>query len=672
MVDARVSSALDDKIAQLSRELCDLLGIAELDESILEALEFELENPFINGIEPMDFASFSLALDETPLSDHQLRIFTDAGIITARSFVSKNRKTRELICAWGKGAGKDWIIARFFAWVTYILHNMVNPKQYFRPNIKTVSDERIEIINIAPKGDLAKQVFFEYLARNFRRPFFKQYVTNERDQILTDRIFFPKLNLHILSLNSSASGLDGYNPLLWVMDEADAFLDNANKSNAEVLRRILYTSASTRWPGMWMGMIASYMRSGAGFMARTLTKFRKTPMPGVYIDQAASWDVNPNIRRDQEDVIQAYFEDPVAAAAMYEGIIPPVTDPFIHRHEYIRLSVGDHKGPAIFNVHRELGDLVYRDINGTPKAHVWVELEHLVPEPGRRYYAGVDAAESGDAFAISVFSVSDDGLLGPEHICPRCWGRGKDYYLQTNDKYAPAETTFNPENLVCGACGNTADAFTGRHESLEKRLSGWWLRGVKEQGKKLLRVGSEDVVMPHLREDVLLVLRPIPKRRSAELPDGAAVDFVSVQQVIKDLCRDLPIDAIGFDPHQMAGTIQYIASETTSAVHRIGFSNPEQFLRARVLRFFLYSGLITFAGENCATLEDVETGIQEAEQLQKIGQRLDHPPNGGKDTWDARSIATYLAITSNLAPGQIETLFRERTGEEVGAKKTPV
>lgn len=660
-IDTRTLEKLDSEVGGLLYDLSETLGLSEVPDGFLEYLMREVEpSPFIDGIEPPDFATFSIMLDDKPLSDHQIEVFSKAGVLTAYGVISKYRLVKQIFLTWGKGSGKDWISARFCAWCSYILLNMSSPQQYLRDRVKTLDDDRINIINIAPKGELAKEVFFEELSRNFSRDIFKPWMIRPKDQILTDRITFPQINLRIISLNSSASGLDGYNPLIWIMDEADAFLDNANKSNADGLRKILVSSATTRWPGRWMGLILSYLRSGSGFMARLIQMYRVKPSPLILIDQAASWDVNPNIREDDPEIQLAFFEDPVAAAAMYRGDVPPVTDPFFGRHEYIRQSLGEHRSPAIIRVHRDIDQLIWRDMNGKQMPYVWPELEHLQREPGRKYYLGVDAGETGDSYTISVVSVADDAELGPGVLCPKCWGSAEAYYKSSIDDYSPVSSTMPRSNLVCQACGSQPTDFVYHTANNAQSVKGWYTRGSVSSKKKLLTVGHEEVEMPHIREDILVGLDPIRKRTLKEMPDGAPVDYLSTQTLLEKLCRGLDVVDAGFDPTQMVSAMQYLSSNTSTNIHKMPFSNKEQFVRLRLLRFLMYSGLTEFAGATAADPNTSEKACIEMEQLQKIGQRIDHPSNGSKDLVDARAIAFYLAIRDNVGESHLEWLFEEK------------
>ena len=101
-IEHRTLAKLDAQITYHLDELRKSLGLAELTPEFLEFLLREVEpSPFRDGKEPMDFGSFSIALDGKPLSDHQLEVFGQAGLLTAFNLVSSRRVVRECVLGWG-------------------------------------------------------------------------------------------------------------------------------------------------------------------------------------------------------------------------------------------------------------------------------------------------------------------------------------------------------------------------------------------------------------------------------------------------------------------------------------------------------------------------------------------------------------------------------------------
>ena len=608
------------------------------------------------GIEPMSAEQFSVALDGVPLSDYQISTLHAARLHTARALISPNRKIQEGWFKWGKGAGKDWLAARLISWFAYVLLHVDDVHQWLRPEVAVASDERIDVLNVAPKGEHAKAVFFEYLARNIRRPIFSPFLINEKQQILKGEITFPQINLHLISLNSSASGADGYNPLMWVMDEADAFVDSENRSNAQDLYKILRSSSATRWRTRWLGMVLSYMRSGDGFMSRSIEAFRKDELavsPGQrywFIDEAASWDVNPNIQRD-DPVIQAdYRNDPVTAAAMYEGIAPPVVGGFFDTHELIDASQGQQPSLVIGRI-SDADEYVWREMQGQSIPYMRYVVESTMREPGRKYYLGTDAGETGDSFAVAVWSCPDVDSDAPSVMCSSC--------IQMFGYDLPDHRDVNPEEadtITCGMCGKTPYQILPAYYGPNVATKGWKLRESQiEEGYAETYINGKKVSLPKLRED--FVLRVTPRKRSSEYPLGVLIDFPAMEQALVDIVTGLGVSLVRMDPWQTVQMGQSLADRTRADVGKVSFSMPEQYLRAFLCKVLLNNGCLKFLPN--------EDRDREWKQLIRKRQRIDHPQYGSKDIYDAESIAIWLALCDRIGTFDLTFLTEERTGPQV-------
>ena len=81
--------------------------------------------------------------------------------------------------------------------------------------------------------------------------------------------------------------------LVWLMDEASAFLSKLKRENAEDIHQTLKTSAASRFGKRYVGLIISWPRHADDF---TMTKHKEAkldPTLGVYADGPAStWEVN--------------------------------------------------------------------------------------------------------------------------------------------------------------------------------------------------------------------------------------------------------------------------------------------------------------------------------------------------------------------------------------------
>lgn len=537
-------------------------------------------------------------------------------------------------------SGKDWLSARICAWVAYVLCNMVEPKRWLRPDIAIAVDERIDIVNVAPKGDLAKEVFFEYLKRCCKSKFMEPYVPDQKGQILTERIVFPQLNLRLNSLNSSTKGLDGYNPLVSIMDEADAFLDTEDKSNADKVYAILRTSATTRWSKFWLCLVLSYMRSGDGFMKRTLDQIKADLGKIAFhlrievFDQAASWEVNPNIYRDDPTIQAHYRNNPTEAAAMYEGIAPPVVGGFFENYELIAGSQGDHAPLVVWREQRP-DEWVVRQMTDMEVPSMAAVIESVRREPGREYFIGLDGGEKTDAFVASIWSRESPEDLGPEVLCPRC---RREWEVPGVD-YRPLPES-EARTARCPMCYLSVYDIIDVNTPPRIAVANWVTRAPRsEDGEQLVIVNGSRVSLPALREDGLIVVKPLKKDRSS-YPQGVTVNFPAMEEVLAQIMLHLKPRYTRMDPWQTVQMRQSLYDRTSLDVGGISFSMPEQVHRATLVKILLYNNCLRMLGGTVAQ--------KEWETLIRKNNRLDHPENGSKDAFDAQSIAIYLAMCASF------------------------
>ncbi len=99
------------------------------------------------GVEPVPFTH--LGLDLFPL---QGAIFEEAGINRACDILSPHRAIQLLVIVYGKGAGKDLIIAAFIAYLSYVILQLRRPWKVLEVHPAT----KLAIVNVAPSEFLAR------------------------------------------------------------------------------------------------------------------------------------------------------------------------------------------------------------------------------------------------------------------------------------------------------------------------------------------------------------------------------------------------------------------------------------------------------------------------------------------------------------------------------------
>ena len=323
---AAMTPSLDEALARLAALPDAASRITQAKQRFTEA-----ESLWADGVEPIDFDQFFHEVNGMPLFPRQLKLFVDAGLIHARDFVTKGRRVNETVAVFGKGGGKDLLAAAVTAYVAFINCCLAaDPSTHYG----IAPYNHLSIINIAPTQKQARTVFFEYLLGFIKSPMFARFITDPRRQIHADEDRFYRttpygaeyLCIGIYSMSSSAAGLEGHNIIWWTMDEADAFKDSADNSNADKLHGILRTSASSRFSGYWGGFVISYPRVEGGFLMRLLDRAKKEP--SFHWDLAASWDVNLLISRDSPGIQAEYNNDPLYASALFECRLMATSDVF--------------------------------------------------------------------------------------------------------------------------------------------------------------------------------------------------------------------------------------------------------------------------------------------------------------------------------------------------------
>lgn len=280
-------------------------------QSLISELPYDAQI-WETGYEPKGVIEFCQSLDGVPFTPRQASIFENTELLRARDFINPQKQVQELVLLYGKGSGKDWLCAKLITYLCYIVSKMKDPQGYFG----LAPGTPLAILNVAPSEELARQVFFAYIRQFMSSP----VMGSVRKEVMADEVRFPEKNLYLYSKHSRSSGLDGYNLLAWIMDEADAFHDAQERSNAQEVHDILRSSSNTRMKKRWLGLVISYPRQEEGFMMRLYRRAMKEDEPSFYADRAATWDVRPDVSRDDEEIASDYRADPGAAAARYECV----------------------------------------------------------------------------------------------------------------------------------------------------------------------------------------------------------------------------------------------------------------------------------------------------------------------------------------------------------------
>jgi hypothetical protein len=328
-----------------------------IDKALLaarQAVSAELSS-FTSGIlgaediwwcDPLPLAEFvvsPLHMGQRPLSARQLSDIEEfMGHDPKLIFTTPETAYRVAVLVWGKGGGKDFVASLLQAWIVHILLCMNHPS-----SVLGVYDDFLDIVNVAYSASQAKDVYFaKFLNRIKNWEWLRRYwpimdsgskhstpkVDNARDGrvlLVKDGVLFPNM-IRASSEHSENESYEGRNVLFWVMDEASAFRNRGMKANGDRVYRTLRTSAHSRFPRVWRGVIMSYPRSENDFTMHQYEVAGKEPRL-FFRSKAYKWEVNPT--KTAEDFTEEFRLDPEDSRMKYMCQPPKVEGAFFSQEE---------------------------------------------------------------------------------------------------------------------------------------------------------------------------------------------------------------------------------------------------------------------------------------------------------------------------------------------------
>jgi len=620
------------RFAAFSRQVYHILSPGALQSGAVSCLERKDEQP-----QPCQYSSSEISFVViTDIVPHTKTNIYDLTVPLAHNYFDADGILHH-------NSGKDYISSKLVAYIAYcVLHIAGDPCIYFRQFANNLAPQsELSIMNVAPDEDSAKQLFFEpWLKKWFQHPLFRPFAP----KLYKDRVHFEAKNeqgavynkISCYSMHSRAAGLDGKNLIAWIMDEADAFMTANGVSNADKIHNILRSSANTRMNRAWFGVIITYVRDEEGFAMRMYERAKDNP--GIYYyDLAATWEINPNFDRTNEDVLEMYKVDPRAAMMLYECKCIGGTTSFFEFPEKLGGSIVDRAPCASVEYHR-----VQRTTEqGRTIWYQGVSVSEINKVPGRVYFLGGDGGAKKDSFVCAVWSI-DETSASPGWFCPKC---GKYEQLRVGASYVSLRgkeeySDTDLRNARCGMCMCTPFQF---HPALG--LMGWWRRSAGDM-KSVSRTdrngNARSFHLPYLRQELTIRVTPYV---SADGSPSRTVDMVGVYNAAQEIIVGLGISTAGFDPWQTMQMSQQLIGETGCDVQEMGMGNAEQYRRATLCKHTLYFDLLQFM--------DDAVEQREWKRLQDLNNhtKVDHPKSVGgviesKDTFDASSIAIWLACCS--------------------------
>ena len=274
----------------------------------------------------------------------------------------ENYTVNEVICQLGKGSGKDHVSRVSLAYISYLLHCLRDPLEYFGK----ASGVYIDLVNLAVNAKQAQQVFFDPLKNLLlSSPWASEVGFEPRVQ----EIFWFSRPVRMFSGHSEAEGWEGYEVLIVVLDEISAFKTDVelkgqlrNKGSASEIYEMARASITSRFPSVGKVVLLSFPRFKGDFIQQRYKSVIDDLLEqgGVMLDEkfgnrggyreatswclkAATWDVNPT--RHREEFENEFRRDPIMARARFMCEPPEMVDAYFRDPESVRAAFRFKENP---------------------------------------------------------------------------------------------------------------------------------------------------------------------------------------------------------------------------------------------------------------------------------------------------------------------------------------
>lgn len=441
------------------------------------------------------------------------------------------------VLLWGKGSGKDFITSILQLYCIYVILCLEEPQRYF----DQAEGEPLDVINVASNARQAKNVYFnKFLERLLRNNWFRTKFDivksgrliekRKKDSwgevyIGSDKATFPN-SIRAISESSENESFEGYNIIVWIMDEASAFKSAKKIENARGIYNTLRSSANTRFIGRWKGFVLSYPRAEddwdftTGLWKETLTNL------AMYGSREYCWNVAPKttypggffkfVHQREKDVIE--IEVPEALREEFES------DP--------EMALG-----------------MYCCMPGRSQG-AYFELVGAIPK------IFVDRPPVFETEEIVVEKWSDTGEL-------QFRGVGHNI-VDWNVREFDEQYQF-VIHVDVGLTGNSAALALGHGEPILVEVE-------NERGERE-KIWTHKVV-----EDAHVVWQPDKKR-------NLRVSIRNIETIITQIAEKVPVDIVSYDRWNSAGSIETLAMKgITATAHNITRDDYDLF------KFTIYAG----------------------------------------------------------------------------------
>jgi hypothetical protein len=240
----------------------------------------------------------------------------------------------EVICMLGKGSGKDHCARISMAYTAYLMHCLRDPLGYYGK----AKGVYIDLLNLAVNAQQAQRVFFEpFKNLLLGSPFFNDVGFEPR----VSEIFFFSRPVRCFSGHSESEGWEGYEVMTIILDEIAAFKtdvelkgETRSKGSASAIYNMSKLSVMSRFPEVGKVILLSFPRYKGDFIQQRYFDSRNNNEPKTWSMKAATWEVNPTIKREQLE--SEYIRNPIQARARFECEPPNMEDAYFRDADQVR------------------------------------------------------------------------------------------------------------------------------------------------------------------------------------------------------------------------------------------------------------------------------------------------------------------------------------------------
>lgn len=439
---------------------------------------------------------------------------------------------------------------------------------------------RIAFMMMSTSEDQAKQVLFGDIDARLR--YSPWFRTHaERDPNFKNQIRFPAKDIWILPGDSKDTTFEGYNILGGIIDEADSHLVTEEKDYAESGYNTIHARIESRFGDRGFLLVIGQMKKATGFAKKRYDICLKKP--NAYAAKLTIWE---------SFGWERYMKDGKRDSFWYD----------IKRKQIIPAGVVQHINNAnLIEIPKLYEDDFIND-----------------PEKALRDLAGIPPAV-GDPFISLVDRIE---------LC-------RDKWIERFGPESPVVDNPSRPSFIKGfkAHDNLKRAV---HIDMAYSAKGDALGMAMGHVREVVEINSE--LKPYIVFDCLIRIKAAA---------GSEIFLQDVRNLIYYMHQDLGfriknVTTDGFqstDTQQQLRKKRYFVDEVSVDKNKLPYSDLREAIYEQRVEFPPY--IVTlYPGKS----EKVEIAVKELSELQDMGLKIDHPPEGSKDVADAMAGVTYTLM----------------------------